>query len=278
MTLGRIAVCSWSLRPEGPKQLADRCRAAGVDAVQLALGPIQERVWALERTREILDDAGIAVVSGMFSTIGEDYSTLASIARTGGLRPSEHWDANAARARECAAVARDLGLGLVTFHAGFLPEDEDDPERRVLLDRLDEVADVFAASGVRLGLETGQESAACLLSVLADLGRTDVGVNFDPANMLLYGTGDPIEALSELLPRVFQVHVKDARRTATPGTWGTEVAAGEGEVAWDRFFDLLAEHDATIDTVIEREAGERRTQDVERARELVQRHRRRNGA
>jgi L-ribulose-5-phosphate 3-epimerase len=275
MVLGRTAVCSWSLRPTSSRALVAACGDAGIDAVQLALDPLRDGRWKLAETRRTLTDAGIAIVSGMMSTEGEDYTSLDTIRRTGGLRPVRHWETNAENARVNAENAAALGIGLVTLHAGFLPEsdeDEDDSERATMLERLDTIATIFAESGVRLGLETGQETAKCLIGVLDELGRTDVGVNFDPANMVLYGMGDPISALEKLGSRVLQVHVKDAEWTTEPGTWGTEVPAGTGAVDWSRFFDLVAAQDATIDVVIEREAGEERVEDVARARELIEQH------
>ncbi|HIA27537.1 MAG TPA: hypothetical protein EYN79_05370, partial [Planctomycetes bacterium] len=86
--------------------------------------------------------------------------------------------------------------------------------------------------GVKLALETGQESAATLEGALEALGRSDVGVNFDPANMILYGMGNPVEALVRLAPRVAQIHIKDALASEVAGEWGSEVVVGTGEVDW----------------------------------------------
>ena len=109
--------------------------------------------------------------------------------------------------------------------------------------------------------------------MLAELDRPDhAGVNFDPANMILYGMGDPVEALRALLPHVLQVHVKDATPTAEPGTWGAEVPAGTGAVDWPAFFAVLSGAGRPIDLMIEREAGGTRVADIATARELVQRH------
>ena len=159
----------------------------------------------------------IEVLSGMMSTRGEDYSTLESIRRTGGVRPDEHWTENLAIARDAARHAATLHCGLVTFHAGFLPHDRDDRERAKLVGRLRTLVDVFADQGVRVGFETGQETAETLLDVLDELDRPTAGVNFDPANMILYGMGDPVAALERLGRHVRQVHVKDARAATRPG-------------------------------------------------------------
>jgi len=266
----RIGVCSWSLQPSSPEELAAKVRECGLTAVQLALDPVRRGEWPLAQTRAALERAGIAVLSGMMATRGEDYTTLASIRATGGLVPDRHWPENRRSAGEIAALAARLGLGLVSFHAGFLPEERGDPEREKLLERLRTVADVFSAAGVRLALETGQETAATLVEVLDDLERPDVGVNFDPANMLLYGTGDPVAALRVLAPRVLQVHLKDARPTKTPGEWGEEVPLGQGRVDWPGFFAVLAERGIACDLVIEREAGSERIADVRAAHALAQ--------
>ena len=77
----RIGVCSWSLRPEGPEDLARKVRACGLDAVQLALDPIRTGAWDERATHRALRDYGIAVLSGMIATKGEDYTTLDSIRR-----------------------------------------------------------------------------------------------------------------------------------------------------------------------------------------------------
>jgi sugar phosphate isomerase/epimerase len=185
------------------------------------------------------------------------------------VRPTAHWPANLAAARANAALARELGIGLVSFHAGFLPDDPADPERGVLVERLRAVADAFAEQGAVVALETGQETAPTLLGVLTELERATVGVNFDPANMLLYDMGDPVAALDALSPWVRQIHVKDAVRTATPGAWGREVPAGTGEVDWRAFFGVVRARDLDVDLVIEREAGDDRVGDVRAARALL---------
>ncbi len=188
------------------------------------------------------------------------------------MRPDEHWPANLDAARAAARMASELGLSLVSFHAGFLPHAADDPERAKLLDRLRALADVFADQGLLLALETGQETAETLAAVLEELDRENVGVNFDPANMLLYAMGDPVEALRELAPHVLQIHVKDAISTSVHGEWGSEVPVGTGEVDWAAFFSVCIESQLDCDLMIEREAGAQRVADMQAARALVLEH------
>ncbi|HXJ75228.1 MAG TPA: sugar phosphate isomerase/epimerase family protein, partial [Candidatus Dormibacteraeota bacterium] len=132
------------------------------------------------------------------------------------------------------------------------------------------VADVFAAEGIDLAFETGQETAETLRGFLEKLGRVSVGVNFDPANLLLYDQGRPLEALRALASWVKQCHVKDACRTQTPGTWGEEVPVGRGQVDWAEFFGILNTAQFSGPCCIEREAGRQRVADVRTAREFVE--------
>src|SRR6185295_11763661 len=167
--MDRLGVCSWSLRPTSPKNLAERVRACGVWAVQLHLDPIRTGQWDLEETRSACLEAGVSLGSGMMSMKGEDYSTLETIKKTGGVRPSATWEENLKAAEQNAEIAAKFRLPLVTFHAGFLPHETDDPERRVMVKRLRSLAEIFSAQGVRIAFETGQETAETLEGVLADV-------------------------------------------------------------------------------------------------------------
>jgi len=269
--IGRVGVCSWSLKPENPADLVRKVQELGLTQVQIALGPLRDGRWKTAELRGATDRAKLSFVSGMMAMQGEDYTTLASIQATGGVRVDKHWKQNLENARAEAALARELGLPLVTFHAGFLPESRSDRERVKMVERLRLLADVFAEAGLKLGLETGQESAETLLEVLERIEKPNVGVNFDPANMILYGKGEPVAALRRLGRHVLQVHVKDARASTKKGRWGTEVAVGTGEVDWKSFMAVVRRLPQAIDLVIEREAGDERMQDIRKARELVER-------
>ena len=269
--LERLAVCSWSLQPTGPEDLVQKLRATGISRVQLALDPLRAapKIWG--DTEKIFREHGITVVSGMVGCLGEDYATLDSIRLTGGIAPDATWEQNIKNISACAAVAKKMGLKLVTFHAGFLPPDESHPTFAKMLQRLDVVADIFMVQNILLGLETGQETASELASLLHKLNHPNIGVNFDPANMILYDKGDPVKALHVLAPWIRQVHIKDARRTQVPGTWGEEVPVGTGEVDWRGFFSTFKHVIFNVNLAIEREYGAHRVADIRTARELMER-------
>lgn len=243
--------------------------SAGIHRVQLALDPLREMPAVWGDTAALFGQAGITIISGMFGCVGEDYSTLESIRLSGGICPDATWDENLSNIRATVPIAVALGLKLVTFHAGFVPHDPADPDYAKMLARLAAVSEVFGKEGITVGLETGQETAAELAILMKALNDPHVSINFDPANMLLYGKGDPIQALRLLAPWIRQLHIKDAVTSRVPGQWGEEVAVGTGEVNWHDFFSVLDEIKYSGALVIEREAGNQRLADIRIARELV---------
>lgn len=266
----RLAVCSWSLQPDNPQDLVAKLQATGIQRVQIALDPLRDAPKAWKHLPDLLATKGIEIVSGMFGCVGEDYSSLESICLTGGIAPDATWEQNWKNIQATAALAQLLGLKLVTFHAGFLPHRKTDKHFSKMLGRLDEVAEIFERANIVVGLETGQETAPVLLGLLKKLDRQNVGINFDPANMILYGKGDPIEALKVLGGWIRQVHLKDALPAKRPGTWGEEVPAGKGAVDWPSFFKTLKQLNFTGPIIIEREAGTQRVEDIRRAKTVAE--------
>lgn len=265
----RLGFCSWSVQPANADELIAAARQTGIPRVQLALDPIRQGGEGWRNAAKRLSDAGISVVSGMVSCVGEDYSTIESIHRTGGVLPDATWRETLANIVKMAPIASASGLHLVTLHAGFIPNDEFAYNFAKVVKRISQIAAIFEEYGIQTGLETGQERASTLRMFLEYISEFNVGVNFDPANMLLYGSGDPIEALRLLLPFIKQVHIKDATRSPAAGEWGDEVPVGTGEVNWKAFFDVLRGSNYKGNFVIEREAGANRIGDIRHAREFL---------
>ena len=268
----QIGVCSWSLKATGPQDLAEKVNALSLKRVQLGLTPHRNDPGTWEGVQEILGESGIEIVSGMFATTGEDYTTPATIQKTGGVILDEYWDENWALAKDAAATAKAMGLKQVSTHAGFLPHETSDPNFEKLGGRIVDLAKLFADHGCSLMLETGQETAETLLIFLDEMtkrGAQNLTINFDPANLLLYNMDEPIEALRKLVSRVEQVHVKDAIRPAEAGQWGEEVVVGTGQVNWNDFVQILADADYAGTYIFEREAGDERVGDIAKGVETL---------
>jgi sugar phosphate isomerase/epimerase len=139
-------------------------------------------------------------------------------------------------------------------HIGFVPHDSGSAEYREILQIARDACDHLAANGQALHLETGQEPADVLLRFLGDVERDNLFVNFDPANMILYGAGEPLPALRALGRYVRSIHCKDATWSDRPGeTWGREVPLGQGAVDFPAYLRTLAEIGYDGPLTIERE-------------------------
>jgi sugar phosphate isomerase/epimerase len=170
-----------------------------------------------------------------------------------------------------AAFAACLGVRQVVTHAGFIPENPGDPLYADLVETLRALADDFAARGQSLLFETGQETPVTLLRVLTDIGRENLGVNLDPANLLMYGKANPVDAVDLLAPYIRDVHAKDGDYPTQPRALGVEKALGHGRVDYPAFLKALAAHGYDGPLTIEREiTGEQQTQDILQGKALLE--------
>jgi sugar phosphate isomerase/epimerase len=238
----------------------------GLTHVHLAVGPALEEGG--DKYLEAVKAQDWTISSTMIGFPQEDYSTLETIKVTGGVAPDEHWEANRKLAEGAVKVTAELGVPFLSMHAGFI--DHTQPEyARKFYDRIQCLADAAGDSGIMLLMETGQETAEDLRHFLVDMNHPALGVNYDPANMILYNQGNPINAVKTLVSWIKHVHIKDANHTMQSGTWGEEVPWGDGEVGPDAFLGALKEigFDGTL--AIEREAGDDRFNDIKRAAERL---------
>jgi sugar phosphate isomerase/epimerase len=225
--------------------------------------------YSLEGAAEVWDDAlrsaRFTPVTVVCSYQGEDYADIPTVQRTVGLVPSSTRAERIARTKAVADVGKDLGVDSVACHIGFVPEDPDEPLYREIRDVTRDICEHCAKNGQNFTLETGQEPAHALLRFIEDVGQPNLRINFDPANMILYGTGDPIEALGVLARHVVSVHCKDGDWPPRdqPAALGVERALGEGSVGMDRFVHALKEAGYRGVLSIEREEPDRARRDAD---------------
>lgn len=262
-----LSVCSWSLRCD-PDGVARAMADFDLRQVNLALKPA-----FAENAADYLAAVRRQAWTLSAATIGfphEDYTSLDSIRATGGIVPDAHWPSCRERVLRAIELTVELGAPFLTLHAGFI-EEEDGTAARRIRDRLTLLADAAGERGIGLLLETGQERADSLRHLLETLGHPALGVNFDPANMILYGKGDPVQAIGTLAPWIRHIHVKDAVAARQPGQWGTEVPWGDGEVGQQDFIQALQKVGYRGALAIEREAGDDRQRDIRLAIERLRR-------
>jgi len=256
-----VGVCSWSLRTD-IAGVAKAMKELGLQHIHLAIRPAVEEGGV--KYLDTVKAQNWTITSTMIDFPQEDYSTLESIKVTGGVVPDEHWQRNHNLFLGAVIATAKLGVKYLSMHAGFIDESNKAYADKVF-SRIRTLAHVAADNGVILLLETGQEAAPELRHFLEKLDHKSVGVNFDPANMILYDKGDPIEAVRVLSPWIRHLHVKDATRTQKPGTWGAEVPWGDGQVGIERFLGVLEEVGFDGAMAIEREAGDNRVGDIKLA-------------
>ena len=248
-------------------------KSFGVRAGQVVFPGGYSLDGAADAWDEALRATRFTPVTLVCSYLGEDYADIPTVQRTVGLVPEHTRAERVARTKSVADLGKQLGVDSVACHIGFVPEDPHAPLYKEIRDVARDICDHCAKNGQNFTLETGQEPAHVLLQFIADVARPNLKINFDPANMILYGTGDPIEALGVLAPHVVSVHCKDGDWPPRdqPNALGTERALGEGSVGMDAFIHKLKQIGYRGVLAIEREEpneGQRDT-DIRKAVTLL---------
>jgi len=246
----------------------------GVRTGQLAIhgGMVLDEAAATQ-WKAALASAHFKLVTVVAAYDGEDYADIPTVQRTVGFIPPA---TRAERERRTLAVsdfAARLGVSSIACHIGFVPEEEHDPDYVAVREMVRRVCDHAAGHGQTFALETGQERAEVLLRFIHDVDRPNLRINFDPANLILYGTDEPIGALRKLGPLVISVHCKDGDPPPPdkPGALGKERALGKGSVGIERFLATLKEIGFPGPLNVEREAEDpqERLQDIRDAVQLL---------
>lgn len=213
-----------------PRQALEAVKSLGIHTIQISKLP--DRFYTPEGAKEfatMMHDTGIHAVSVVAVYDGESYKDQDSVRATVGFLPADQVEARLAYTRKCIDFAAALGIKIVTFHVGYIPSNPADPTYQRLVRNVSDVAAYAAQHGVTISLETGQESAAELLRFINKITTARIHVNFDTANLVLYGRDNPPQALRELLSHVTSVHVKDGLPPVNPHLLGKEMPLGEGQ-------------------------------------------------
>jgi L-ribulose-5-phosphate 3-epimerase len=217
------------------KGLGVRCGQIGVPG-DMDIGKSAQDAWKAALAAE-----QFTIVTVFAAFQGESYADIPTVQSTVGFIPPATRVARENRTLECSDFAAALGIPSIATHIGFVPEDSSHPDYVAVREMVRRVCDHAATHKQTFALETGQEPAQTLLHFFKDADRPNLRINFDPANMILYGTGDPIEALGVLARHVVSVHAKDGDwpPKGVAGALGKEKALGQGAVGMERFIDKL---------------------------------------
>lgn len=167
--------------------------------------------------------------------------------------------------------AKKIGVTDIVTHMGFLPENPSTTEYSSLVEAIKDVALYAKNNGQRFLFETGQETPVTLKRTIEDVGTGNLGINLDPANLIMYGKANPIDALDVFGEYVCGVHGKDGMYPTDGHHLGKEVKLGDGKVNYPAFIKALKKvgYDGAI--TIEREiSGEEQIRDIEFAKKYLE--------
>jgi L-ribulose-5-phosphate 3-epimerase len=273
----RVGVFLRCTGEEDPRKALVAVKSLGLQQVQVSRLP--DRFYTPEGAHEfasLLKETGVVADAVVVVFDGESYADQDAVMRTVGLRPAALRPARMEYAKRCIDFAKAIGTKIVTFHMGFLPKDPKDPVYGEMRDAVSALAAYAAARGITLSLETGQETGEELARFLDSITVARVGVNFDTANLVLYGLDDPPRALEHLLDRVTSVHVKDGLPPDDPRLLGREVPLGYGKARVRECLHLLDEAGFRGPLIIEnytwRDRGTDPLQELARARDFILGH------
>jgi sugar phosphate isomerase/epimerase len=219
------------------------------------------------RLRQALDKHGIEATSLVVGGPGKEVYDFYQGPLTIGLVPRETRAARIAHIRTASDFAKHWGIPAVQTHCGFIPENPNDPVYKETVTAMREVAAYCKRNGQNFRYETGQETPITLVRAIRDAGLDNQGVNFDLANLILYGKANPVDAIEVLAPYVQGIHAKDGVWPTNPKDLGEEVPIGKGKVDFPRIIARLKELDYRGAVTIEREiSGPRQMEDVRAAK------------
>jgi L-ribulose-5-phosphate 3-epimerase len=188
-----------------------------------------------------------------------------------GLVPRETRAARVAHIKKASEFAKECGVPAVQTHCGFIPENPNEELYKETVAAMREVAEYCRRNGQNFRYETGQETPITLVRAIRDVGLDNQGVNFDLANLILYGKANPVDAIEILGPYVQGIHAKDGLWPTNPKDLGEEVAIGKGKVDFARIIARLKDMKYPGAVTIEREiSGAQQMEDVRGAKEYLE--------
>ncbi|MCM8769239.1 MAG: sugar phosphate isomerase/epimerase [Candidatus Omnitrophica bacterium] len=173
-------------------------------------------------------------------------------------------------AKKFSDLVKEIGVKTIASHVGFIPDDEKDPIYAGFLQVMGEFIDHCKRNGQTFCFETGQELPSTLKRTILDLGRENVGINLDPANLILYGKANPLDAVEIFGEYVKGFHAKDGLWPNRDEALGKETPLGQGMVRFDLLLPRLKKKGFTGPVTIEREiSGPQQIEDIRKAIELL---------
>lgn len=226
----------------------------GLEACQLSCwDPAFYTTERANSIRQELEETGIRITSLWAGWPGPKVWDLIDGPSTLGIVPPEYREVRSAALKSAGAFAHRVGLPAIVTHLGFIPEEPKNPLFDEVVAVVRDVALFLKSLDIEFWFETGQETPVTMLRLIQQVGTSNIGINLDPANLILYGKANPIDALDVFGEHVRSVHAKDGLYPTDPMKLGKEVRIGEGRVRFPEFVRRLQEIGYEGAFIIERE-------------------------
>lgn len=223
------------------------------------------------RLRQALEKYQIEATSLVVGGPGKEVWDFYQGPLTIGLVPQSTRAARIAHIKKASDFAKQCGIPAVQTHCGFIPENPNDAVYKQTVGAIREVATYCKSNGQNFRYETGQETPITLVRAIQDVGLDNQGVNFDLANLILYGKANPVDAIELIAPYVQGIHAKDGLWPTNPKQLGEEVAIGKGKVDFPRIIERLKQFNYRGAVTIEREiSGPQQLEDVRAAKTYLE--------
>lgn len=248
-----------------------RVRELGLPTCQLSTSPeglSEVKDPSLIKRAEAASGVRASAVFIVFQ--GQVYDRVRGPA-TAGLVPPDLREERLGASLRASDFLKEAGVRDLVFHMGFIPDDQSSPLYTGFLGAAEKLLARMEANGQRLLFETGQETASALARTLRDLDAPHAGVNLDPANLILYGMSNPLDAVELLGERVRGFHAKDGLWPNRDDALGVETPLGEGAVPFELIIPRLKELGFKGPVTIEREiTGPKQREDILKAIKVLE--------
>jgi L-ribulose-5-phosphate 3-epimerase len=252
-----------------PQAAMKKVKSFDLPTMQLGMEDFSSAI--VEKTKHAIQETGIEITAINTSGPGDSFYDFYRGPETIGIVPPKLRASRVKQLKAASDFARKLGVKAIHTHCGFIPENPNDPNYEASVKTLQDLIGYIGNNGQIFLYETGQETPITLLRCILDVGLPNQRVNLDTANMILYGKGNPVDAMDVLGKHVGGLHAKDGVFPTDPKKLGEEVPIGQGKVDFPQLIKRLKQLEYAGPITIEREIeGAQQIEDIRKSKNYLE--------